>query len=94
MSKDNNFVELIFPDWFDSKYFIRTALIDNCLIEEIKDLWNKGIQTTSCCSGHDKERGYIVVIPEHIKKMEELGYEHFCDPEFKPARTHFKPKTK
>lgn len=71
----------------------RTAGIDNCLVGEIKDLWSKGIQTTASCCGHNIALAVISVIPEHIEKMEALGYEHFCDPKFGPARTHFKPKS-
>ena len=53
MGSYSNQTNLAYPDWFKSKYFIRVTGIDNCLIEEIKDLWSKGIQTKSCCCGHN-----------------------------------------
>lgn len=93
MGSYSNSTVLVYPDWFDSKHFIRTADIDNCLVEEIKNLWNKGIQTTACCCGHNIAPAVISVIPEHIKKMDKLGYENFCDWSFKKARTHFRPKS-
>ncbi len=83
--------ELIFPEWFEPKYFIKTAEIDNQLVKEIKSLWGNGIQTTACCSGHG-DTGFISVKPEHIHKMEKLGYKYFA-PGFEIASTHFKPKT-
>ncbi len=93
MGSYSNQTTLVYPDWFKSEHFIRVAGIDNCLVGEIKDLWNRGIQTTASCCGHNIVPAVISVIPEHIEKMEALGYEHFCDPTFGPARTHFKPKS-
>lgn len=66
----SNQTTLVYPDWFESEHFIRTAGIDNCLVEEIKNLWNKGIQTTANCCGHNIASAVISVIPEHIEKME------------------------
>ncbi len=51
-----------------------TVCVDNCILEEIKELWEKGIQTTNSCCGHNKLPGSIIVIHEHIDKMLELGY--------------------
>lgn len=49
--------------------------IDICLIQEIAELWYKGIKTYECCCGHNKDRGYIMVDKKNFRKMEKLGYE-------------------
>ena len=51
--------------------------VDDCLSEEIKDLWSKGIKTTGCCCGHGMNLGFIEVTDDCIKAMEELGYVHY-----------------
>lgn len=51
-----------------------TVCIDNCILDEIKGLWEKGIQTTNSCCGHNKLPGEIIVVEEHIPRMLELGY--------------------
>ncbi len=51
-----------------------TVGVDNCIAEEIKFLWDKGIRTTGCCCGHNKYLGYIGVVNKDIDKMLELGY--------------------
>ena len=48
--------------------------LDRCIAEEIMQLWMKGITTTGCCCGHNKNEGYIGVIESDIPKMKELGY--------------------
>ncbi|GAH50580.1 unnamed protein product, partial [marine sediment metagenome] len=70
-----------------------TANIDNCILEEIKFLWSKGIQTIESCCGHNKQQGYICVIPEAIKKMEKLGYKHYINPNQLDAKDFFIPKS-
>ena len=58
-------------------------LIDTCLAEEIKYLWEHKIRTTGCCCGHRKQLGFIQVIEEDIPKMYELGYQNYIyDDEF------------
>jgi hypothetical protein len=76
MGSYSNQTILVYPDWFESKHFIRAARIDNCLVEEIKNLWNKGIQTTANCCGHNITPAVISVIPEHIEKMKLKLGEH------------------
>lgn len=51
--------------------------VDECLEEEIKDLWSKGIKTTGCCCGHGYSLGFIQVTNDCIDKMEKLGYQHY-----------------
>jgi len=49
--------------------------IDKEIEQEIKELWEQGIKTIECCSGHGRDRGCIIVKKSSVKKMEELGYE-------------------
>lgn len=66
----------------DSSNEYRTEIpIDECLADEIEDLWSKGINTTGCCCGHGYLLGYIEVVDECIKTMEELGYCHYIYPD-------------
>ena len=65
---------LQYPNWFVSEKKVRAVGIDNCLLEEIKQLWESGIQTTESCCGHNVAPAYISVVDEHIEKMMELGY--------------------
>lgn len=51
--------------------------VDDCISEEIKDLWSKGIKTTGCCCGHGMNLGFIQVTGDCIKDMEKLGYDHY-----------------
>lgn len=51
--------------------------VDDCISEEIKDLWSKGIKTTGCCCGHGMNLGFIQVTDDCIKDMEKLEYIHY-----------------
>lgn len=67
----------------------RLVDIDNCLVEEIKNLWSQGIKTVeSCCGHHMANAGYIAVEEESIDKMIALGYEHQHN-----GKDFFKPKS-
>ncbi len=49
--------------------------IDECIVNDIKSLWESGIQTTGCCCGHNnKFPSFVSVEPECVSKMLELGY--------------------
>jgi len=50
--------------------------LDICLVEEIFELWKKGIVTTGHCCGHNSKTrpAYIGVEDEFIPIMKELGY--------------------
>lgn len=48
--------------------------IDNCILNEILYLWSKEIKTLASCCGHGKGLATIVVYPEYINEMYELGY--------------------
>lgn len=71
---------LQYPDWFVSERKVRAAGIDNCILEEIKTLWERGIQTSESCCGHNISPAYISVLPEYIPRMMELGYKHLICP--------------
>lgn len=72
----------------------KRAAIDKCLLPEIISLWEQGIKTTGNCCGHGLLEPFIGVIPDHIEKMKQLGYEVQPN-EFNPgAEDGFVPKTK
>ncbi len=48
--------------------------IDNCILDELKDLWYLGIITYASCCGHNKINGSIIVSPRYITQMKLLGY--------------------
>ena len=49
--------------------------IDHCLLQEIRDLWAKDIETVCSCCGHgDPDAGFIVVDPKAKDQMVALGY--------------------
>lgn len=54
--------------------------IDSCIVDEIRELWSKGIRTCGCCCGHGYNLGYIEVEDEDIEKMEQMGYCHYIYP--------------
>lgn len=54
--------------------------IDECIADEIEDLWSKGIKTTGCCCGHGFALGFIEVTDNCIEDMEKLGYVHYIYP--------------
>jgi hypothetical protein len=88
----SNQTVLDYPEWFKSSKKVRSAGIDNCILEEIKSLWEAGIQTLESCCGHNQADGYICVVEEHIEKMEALGYKRRPHPDG-CRRDIFKPKT-
>ena len=49
--------------------------IDQCIVDAILQLWDKGIETTGCCCGHNKMRAWVSVHPDDYAAMFELGYE-------------------
>lgn len=53
--------------------------IDDCLVDEIKDLWSKGIHTLGCCCGHSENVGFIQVERTDFQKMLDLGYKWYHD---------------
>lgn len=49
--------------------------IDSCIVQVIHTLWEKGIETTGCCCGHNLTRAWVSVDPEDYVAMHEFGYE-------------------
>jgi hypothetical protein len=50
--------------------------IDNCILDEIKSIQSKGIETAASCCGHNVIESNVGVYPEFIEKMKALGYEN------------------
>lgn len=57
--------------------FKNTIPVDECLADEIENLWENGIRTCGCCCGHGVWLGFIEVIEKDIPKMEQMGYQHY-----------------
>lgn len=54
--------------------------VDDCIVDEIKELWEKGIHTCSCCCGHNNEfLAHIMVQEIDEGKMINLGYTMFLN---------------
>jgi hypothetical protein len=69
------------PPWsFAKKHRLQkgyepTVCVDNCIVDAIDQLWDRGIETTGCCCGHNFERAWVNVHPDDYIAMFELGYE-------------------
>jgi hypothetical protein len=48
--------------------------VDPCIVDIIKDLWSKGIETLGCCCGHNVWPGHVDVHPDHHARMLDMGY--------------------
>lgn len=48
--------------------------IDPCIVNEIRDLWNKGIITYGSCCGHNLFESFVNVDESNIQQMLSLGY--------------------
>lgn len=62
--------------------------VDMCIAEEVRGLWARGIVTTGSCCGHNRQPGFISVLPEHADMMLSLGYERYPHPN-PEDREHF-----
>lgn len=66
--------------------------VDAEIVDEIKKLWDKGIYTTGCCSGHP-DGAYIGVTDDCVCMMEMLGYKHLYNPHDGDNQKTFLPKS-
>ena len=66
--------------------------VDAEIVDEIKELWDKGIYTTGCCSGHP-DGAYIGVTDDCVCMMEMLGYKHLYNPHDGDNQKTFLPKS-
>lgn len=57
------------------KNYSPDVCVDGCIADSIKELWNKGVETTGCCCGHNIERGWVSVHEAWYVEMFKLGYE-------------------
>ena len=48
--------------------------IDNCILDELKHLWEYHIITLASCCGHNKVNGSIIVDESSVEVMKQLGY--------------------
>lgn len=48
--------------------------IDKCVVDEIKELWSKGIITYGCCCGHNTYESMVNVDENNSNDMLEMGY--------------------
>lgn len=64
----------------DNEIYKKEVQVDECLADEIKELWSKGIKTCGCCCGHGFALGFIEVTYDCIKDMENMGYVHYIYP--------------
>lgn len=56
--------------------------IDNCILDELQELWKLGIVTYASCCGHNIVNGSIIIDDEiSAKKMRELNYLQYWEPE-------------
>lgn len=51
-----------------------TVCIDQCIVDAIKELWSKGIETTGCCCGHGAMRAWVGVHSAWYEDMFKLGF--------------------
>lgn len=51
--------------------------IDNCIVDEVKGLWDMGIITIESCCGHNLAPSYIAVDEQSIWMMKALGYKQY-----------------
>lgn len=74
------------PEWSNHHWIS----IDTCIVDEIKDLWRIGVNTTGCCCGHNKVQPYITVSPLEHNDMSILEYDYFIN---EYGVTCYKPKS-
>ena len=63
------------PDFMITEKNQGVIQVDKCLVNEVKELWSKGIHTLASCCGHNKVEGFISVIDSDIPRMKAMGYE-------------------
>lgn len=61
----------------ESNKYKDSIQVDECIADEIEELWSKGIKTCGCCCGHGFSLGFIQVVDDCIEQMEKLGYVHY-----------------
>jgi hypothetical protein len=67
--------------------------VDRPLVAEILGLWQAGIETIGCCSGHNRFAPYICVAEKDIPRMKAMGYQVQPDPFAPFAQDSFVPKS-
>lgn len=71
----------------------QNVMIDACLVDEIKDLWIKGIHTQGCCCGHNNQyAAWIGVVTGDAGRMKDLGYVNYLNPNYPNDDCFFIPR--
>lgn len=74
-------VPLELPLWSKARqYRLQQGLpthvdIDGCIVEEIKKLWDRGIETRASCCGHNYLPAMVAVDADCFEAMFALGYQ-------------------
>ena len=73
----------------------KQVAVDECLADEILNLWKFGVITTSCCCGHNirKLQPYIAVTSHSVDAMLKLGYRQIFNPLQPQSTQFFHPKS-
>ncbi len=78
----DNKIYLTFPNHMLTEYGgyyeeKQGAVIDLCIVSEIRSLWNLGITTYGSCCGHGRGTGMVNVDEKDVDRMVEMGYEYY-----------------
>lgn len=73
----------------------KQVAVDECLADEILNLWKFGVITLSCCCGHNirKLQPYIAVDTDSVDAMLKLGYRQIFNPLQPQSTQFFHPKS-
>ena len=76
MCKWNDTVRMTIPEGMCTDRINKTISVDRCIADQIKMLWEYGIETTGCCCGHGKDVPNVIVADylkeEDISRILEL----------------------
>ncbi len=61
--------------------------IDNCILDELQDLWKQEALTDASCCGHNKTFGSIGVPDDYVEFMKSRGYVEYKLTWFYPKST-------
>lgn len=75
-----DYIEILYNDPTERR--VRTDVsIDECLVEEIKNLWKNEIRTKGCCCGHNgTSDAFINIHPDDINKTLKMNYKLYKFP--------------
>ena len=53
------------PDDIATYKELRSVAVDECIVNEIKNLWQHEVQTLGCCCGHGKEVANVIIAEKY-----------------------------